>query len=58
MFLAESKCGFGLSNLNYSPFAELLGRSGLVSEAFICSGPDTGNMEINERFGTDKHKAK
>ncbi len=58
MFLPDSKGGFGLSNLDYAPIAELLGRSGIASEAFNCSAPDTGNMEIIERFGTDEHKEK
>jgi len=56
MFLPDSKGGFGLSNLDYAPIAELLGRSGIASETFNCSAPDTGNMEILERFGTDAHK--
>ncbi len=56
MFLPDSKGGFGLSNLDYAPIAELLGRSGIASETFNCSAPDTGNMEILERFGTDEHK--
>ena len=58
MFLPDSKGGYGLSNLDYAPIAELLGRSGLASEAFNCSAPDTGNMEIIERFGTEEHKEK
>ncbi len=58
MFLPDSKGGFGLSNLDYAPIAEELGRSSLASEAFNCSAPDTGNMEILERFGSDEIKAK
>ncbi|MFN3231777.1 MAG: acyl-CoA dehydrogenase family protein [Alphaproteobacteria bacterium] len=58
MFLPDSKGGFGLSNLDYAPIAEELGRSSLASETFNCSAPDTGNMEILERFGTDEIKEK
>src|SRR5215510_2030412 len=46
----------GLSNLDYAPLAEIMGRSGLASEACNCSAPDTGNMEILTMFGTDEQK--
>jgi len=46
----------GLSNLDYAPLAEIMGRSALASEACNCSAPDTGNMEILTMFGTDEQK--
>src|SRR3954471_13882639 len=46
----------GLSNLDYSPLAEVMGRSGLASEATNCAAPDTGNMEILTTFGTPEHQ--
>ncbi len=46
----------GLSNTDYAPLAEVMGRSGLASEACNCSAPDTGNMEILTMFGTDEQK--
>jgi acyl-CoA dehydrogenase len=46
----------GLSNTDYAPLAEIMGRSHLASEACNCAAPDTGNMEILTMFGTDEHK--
>lgn len=56
MFLPDSGRGFGLSNLEYAPIAELLGRSGIASETFNCSAPDTGNMEVFERYANEEQK--
>jgi acyl-CoA dehydrogenase len=52
MFLPDADHGAGLSNSDYAPLAEILGRSHIASEACNCSAPDTGNMEVLHQFAT------
>ncbi len=57
LFLPKStRAPEGLSNLDYAPLCEIMGRVGWAPEVFNCSAPDTGNMETIERYGTEEHK--
>ena len=58
LFLPENPMGESMSNLDYAPLAELMGRSGIASEIFNCSAPDTGNMEVIAQYGSTEQQEK